>query len=260
MNKEIIIYLALGILLFSCKIKRGSKTDTVKIESVEEVNSYKKIDLNQITGNYYIISMENFPDINETVPVVSIDETGRISGNNGCNSFFGQLNKGENNLIQDIGSTRRACQGEDGDLERTMMATLKQVTHISDDGDFIYFYSEDKVVITGKKLSLERGNWQVVSIEGEEYEQMPSFEVENNRMNGHTGCNSFFGMIDQNGFSLKIIEPGMTEMDCLDFDMAMESKFIQLLGKVTAFKKEGEVIIFSNQEKELFRARNPEQE
>ncbi|MFB0997889.1 MAG: META domain-containing protein, partial [Flavobacteriales bacterium] len=191
---------------------------------------------------------------------VKIDKTGKISGKNGCNSFFGQLNTEGSGLIQNLGSTRMACEGEADDLERAMMATLKEVTNITIDENFINFYSDDRIVLTGKELSLERGNWQVISIEGKEYEQMPSFEVVNNRMNGHTGCNSFFGMVAQNGFSLKILEPGMTEMECQDFDMKMESKFMQALGKITEYNKEGEIAIFSHEGKELFRALNPEQE
>jgi heat shock protein HslJ len=260
MNKQIIIYLTLGILLFSCKIKKETKAEPVKTDPVVEVNSKEEIDLDQLKGSYYIISMETFPELNGVVPSIKIEETGSISGNNGCNTFSGQLNDEEGDLIQNIGSTRKACQGETDDVERAMMETLKQLTDIKSDGRIIKFYSDDRVIMTGKKLSLEMGNWQVVSIEGKEYGQMPSFEVNNNRMNGNTGCNSFFGMVQQNGFSLKIIEPGATEMVCPDFDMAMESKFIQSLGKVTEFKKEGRVVIFSHQGKELFRASNPEQE
>ena len=264
MKKDIIIYLVLGILLFSCKIKKGAQKESIKIESVEEVNSYEKIDLDQITsqiaGNYMITFIESIPEFNEITPLVKIDKTGKISGKNGCNSFFGQLNTEGGGLIQNLGSTRMACEGEADDLERAMMATLKEVTNITIDENFINFYSDDRIVLTGKELSLERGNWQVISIEGKEYEQMPSFEVVNNRMNGHTGCNSFFGMVAQNGFSLKILEPGMTEIDCQDFDMKMESKFMQALGKITEYNKEGEIAIFSHEGKELFRALNPEQE
>ena len=49
MKKDIIIYLVLGILLFSCKIKKGAQKESIKIEPVEEVNSNEKIDLNGST-------------------------------------------------------------------------------------------------------------------------------------------------------------------------------------------------------------------
>ncbi|MFB0997888.1 MAG: hypothetical protein QMC28_04210, partial [Flavobacteriales bacterium] len=72
MKKDIIIYLVLGILLFSCKIKKGAQKESIKIESVEEVNSYEKIDLDQITsqiaGNYMITFIESIPEFNEITP------------------------------------------------------------------------------------------------------------------------------------------------------------------------------------------------
>ena len=171
MKKDIIIYLVLGILLFSCKIKKGAQKESIKIEPVEEVNSNEKIDLDQIAGNYMITSIESIPEFNEIAPWVKIYKTGKISGKNGCNSFFGQLNTEGGGLIQNLGSTRMACEGEADDLERAMMATLKEVTNITIDENFINFYSDDRIVLTGKELSLERGNWQVISIEGKEYEQ-----------------------------------------------------------------------------------------
>lgn len=259
MNKFIITSLVLVALLFSCKTKKETKTEQIT-EPKEEVMPKEKINMNQIIGSYYIVFIESFAEINEIVPTINIDEAGKISGFNGCNRFFGQLKTEEQNLINNLGSTRRACLDEANDIERIMMETLKQVTNITYDEEYIKFYSDDKVLIKGVKISLERGNWQVISIEGKEHGLMPTFEVNDNRLTGNTGCNSFFGMVQQDGFKIKILEPGMTEMACPDFDSALESRFLQLLGKVTEFKKEGSFVIFSGQGKELFRAENPEQE
>lgn len=261
MNKQITLFLALGILLFSCKLKKEKKAEPIKkIEPKEEVNSIKNISLDEIVGNYYITSLGQIPELNEVIPTVKIDETGKIVGNNGCNSFFGQLNLEDGNLINNLGSTRKACEGEKGDIERMMMATLKEVSNITADEQFIKFYSDDNIIMKGKKLSLEMGSWEVISIEGKIHNLMPNFQIENNRLNGNTGCNSFFGMIQQDGFNLKILETGATEMACPEFDSTMESMFMQALGQVTQFKFEGGTVIFLSQEKELFRASNPEQE
>ena len=260
MNKQITILLVLGILLFSCKLKKEKKVEPIKKEPKEEVSSNKNIALDEIVGSYYITFLETIPELNEVSPTIKIDETGKIGGNNGCNSFFGQLNLEEGELINNLGSTRRACQGMGSDVEKVMMEALKEVTNITADEQFIQFYSDDNVLIKGKKLTLEIGSWQVISINGKAYDQMPNFEINNNRMTGNTGCNSFFGMIQQNGFSLKIAEPGMTEMVCDGTDSSMESKFMVALGKLTEFRFEGGEVIFSNKGKELFRASNPGQE
>ena len=260
MNKQLIIYLALAVLLFSCKLKKNQQTESTENTPTEQVNSKGKIDLNALEGDYYITFLESVPDLNEVIPTVKIQETGKIGGFNGCNSFFGQINSEEDQLIKKIGATRRACQGEGAEIERMMLETLKGITDIKREGNLIHFYKGENVVMRGKIISLEGGSWQVVSIEGGEYEQMPSFEVTNSRMNGATGCNSFFGMVEQNGFKLKILEPGMTEMACEGFDMSMEAKFMALLSQITHYKQVGEIAIFFNQEEELFRATNPEQE
>lgn len=258
MNKHLILSLCIGVLLFSCTTKKVVTTETAQ-EKTEEVISRKDIDLNLIAGDYYITSVDPLMEFQEVTPTIKIEEEGRISGNNGCNSFFGQINlEKEGKLLANVGSTRRACQGEGEEVERLMMEVLNRTTNIKREGNFIIFYEGDIVLLTAKSLSLELGTWQVFSLDGKSIDNMPSFEVINNRVNGNTGCNSFFAMVEQNGSSLQFIEVGMTEMDCPDFDMSIEAKFSKALSEVTSIKREGENAIFYNNGKELFRASNPE--
>ena len=247
--------MAFGILMFSCKTKKVKETEIPK--ETTEVNLNKEIDLNQIQGDFYITSIEGIPELSEVVPTIKIDEEGKIGGFNGCNSFFGQINKEGGPLLKNLGSTRRACQGTGSDVENMMMEVLASVTNIVVEPEFIKFYNNDKEVISGKRLSLEEGTWQVTSMVGTSSDQLPSFEINNNRMTGQTGCNSFFGMTQQNGFKVKFIEVGATEMACEGFDMTMESKFLKAMSSLTEFKLEGNQAIFSQNGKELFRAENP---
>ncbi|MEN8928172.1 MAG: META domain-containing protein [Flavobacteriales bacterium] len=257
MKKQIVLGLTAAFLLVSCKMKKEKKTDE---KAVTEMNLERKINLNQIQGNYVITSFEAMPEINGVAPTVFIDETGRIGGNNGCNSYFGQINLEDEKLMSNLGSTRRACPGEASDIERMMMESMQEVDNITVEGKVIRFYKENNAVIIGKSISLEQGTWQVISIVGKEYSVMPNFSVENSRLTGNTGCNSFFGMVQQKGLSLKIAEPGMTEMECPDFNTNMESTFIGLLAEVTDIRMNGSIAIFMNNGEELFRAENPEQE
>lgn len=260
MNKHITVLLAFSILLFSCKLKKEKKTDPVVVEKTEEVQPKQTINMDEIVGDFSITSLKDIPEFNEVSPSVKIEETGKISGFNGCNSFFGKIDVEAESLLNNLGATRKACEGEGSEVEMMMMNLLKEVTHISVEDIFIKFYMNNEVVISGKKISLERGTWEVISLGEKEFVQMPTFNIENRNLNGHTGCNSFFAMVDQNGFKIKILEPGATEMACEGFDMAMETKFINALGEVTEYKMEGPIAIFSKNGKELFRAKNPEQE
>ncbi len=258
MSKKIYIFLAISIFMFSCKTKKKATNEATKVESVEVKNSKVEIDLAMIVGDYYISSIEVLPEFNGIAPTIEIDELGKISGFNGCNSFFGKLNFEGGNLIDNLGATRMACEGEANEVEMILMQVLKNVTDIKREGNVVRFFSEGKAVITGKDISLEEGVWQIESVNGKYFEEQPTFEVMNSRMNGNTGCNSFFGMVDQNRFKLKFIEVGATEMDCANIDMSMEAMLFKALSEVTEFKRIDEMAIFYNNEKELFRATKPE--
>ncbi|NQX85498.1 MAG: META domain-containing protein [Flavobacteriaceae bacterium] len=80
-------------------------------------------------------------------------------------------------------------------------------------------------------------NWNVVQIGSiSSFEKTPTFkiEIEQKKIEGHAGCNSFFGTIDIDGYNVKVQSLGATKMWCEN--MKEERAFLDALNKTHRFE------------------------
>ena len=119
----------------SCNASKAQKKDSVaKLEGTWE--------LNYITGPR--IAFDGlYPN---KKPTIHFDlKENRVSGNNSCNSFTGNLSVTDNKIdfTQPMAVTRMMCQ--DGQGEQVFMNTLQKITSydLTDDGKTLNFISGD---------------------------------------------------------------------------------------------------------------------
>lgn len=135
MIKNILILVFLGVFLISCNASKISKSDAVsQLEGIWE--------LNYITGPR--IAFDGlYPN---KKPTIHFDlKENRVSGNNSCNTFTGNLAVTGNKIdfTQPMAVTRMMCQ--DGQGEQVFMNTLQKITSydVTDDGKTLNFISGD---------------------------------------------------------------------------------------------------------------------
>ena len=250
MKQSLVLFAVVTLLLFGCKSKKEVVVDAQKEEvvKVEEENEYA-----EYAGSYQIISLANIPEFNGVSPTIIIKDDGKVGGNNGCNSYFGKLNLDGGPVFSNVGSTRMACQGIAGDVEREINNAFSEGTSIEIDLKNLSLLSGETVLIKARRLSLGIGEWKLIALEGKIIpEPIVFFSVDNGNVQGTTGCNTFSGTLIEEGFKIKINDVSATEMDCEEFDTVSEVVFLRALVKVTSYKLEGSIATFYFGNKELF--------
>lgn len=66
------------------------------------------------------------------------------------------------------------------------------------------------------------------------------------RVNGHGGCNGFFGSYELTDKTLTFSRMGVTQMACPEEIMGREQAFFAALGKVKSFVRDGTVLVLSD--------------
>ena len=242
MNKVLVIP-ALLALLFACNSQKNATiekdTETTKTFIVVQL----KFNLSEVSGDFVLAEMVGW-EFGSEVPTLRIEKNGDLSGNNGCNSYFGRINPKSENCVDKLGSTRMACSGKQGETEKIFMGWMRKVDSIAPFGNEIQFFVENKIVMVARELALT-GNFEVISV-GKVYSENKGmqFHIAEGRISGSTGCNSFFGSVSQKGKDVIFTELGATEKTCMDFDSSLESNFLKRMSEVSYFTQKGDKIEF----------------
>lgn len=241
--KKVLVIPALFVLLFACNSQKNATNDK-DTETTKTVTIVKpKFNLSEIFGDFVLAEMVGW-EFGSEAPTLRIEENGNLSGNNGCNTYFGRINPKSENCVDKLGSTRMACSGEQGGTEKIFMEWMRKVDSIAPFGNEIQFFVENKIVMVARELSLT-GNFEVISV-GKVYSENKGmqFQIAEGRISGSTGCNSFFGSVVQKGRDVSFTELGATEKACMDFDSSLESQFLKRMSEVSYFTQKGDKIEF----------------
>ena len=79
---------------------------------------------------------------------IQFEVDGSVSGNSGCNSFFGSLEKSDSGIgMGQLGSTRKACAGPSMSLEATFLEAITQTDDIKSGGGTMRLLDSDGDVL-----------------------------------------------------------------------------------------------------------------
>ena len=121
----------------------------------------------------------------------------------------------------------------------------------ADAPDFKYILLEvyeKKKTEKQEPLTLD-GTWKVISMNGvEEMENPPTitFNSEEKRVSGFTGCNNFFGSYDPDTKQMDFSKMGTTRKMCPD--MSVENNFLNNLREISHYQIEGNQLLFYNKD------------
>lgn len=108
--------------------------------------------------------------------------------------------------------------------------------------------------VTSSDASLFQ-KWDLVSVNGQNITgsyRNPvyiEFDESQSRVSGSSGCNRYFGPFTKKGASIKFGPLAGTKMLCDDASNKLETVFLEVLGKVDAYKiEDNELLLLNNKE------------
>lgn len=212
----------------------------------------------QLNGNWILATM-NGGNLNRMIvlPTLNIDlKTMGISGNGGCNDYFGGIETVSTNKITltEVGSTRKHCENEN--IEHDYFRALSKVKGFEIKKEILSFLDENGAVVLSylkvesnevdSELSGEWTNTQINKVDVSDNDKAPrlSFDLDEMKISGNDGCNGFFGQLNQvTSDRLLFSEIGTNLMMC--DDMEIPDLFSKALLKVSRYKiQEGKLFLY----------------
>ena len=177
------------------------------------------------------LSQLNGKKINSGKAFITInDETGTISGKNGCNNFNVKYTKlSSKNQIKTNSpmGTLMACDSESMKLEQDFSAAItnKKFKIVKKNNKVQFKNTKNKVVMefsipTQNELwaFIGKNNWKLIALEnvGQDYGKASiKFNVAEKKVSGNTGCNNFAGTYETSGDTISFDKVAATLMACI---------------------------------------------
>lgn len=194
---------------------------------------------------------------------VSLQEDGSLSGNAGCNNYFGTFkatDDGSFTIEDPLGSTFMFCE-QFMDEEATFLAALQSATSFlfNDLGQLVLKFSDSAagydfmVFVNQKSMPLLGTGWVLTSLTNPSGEiaipptSAPVFNLsEDGSMNGNGGCNQLLSEFSSGDGAISFGEIASTMMFC-DGLMELEAEFTNALNVVTRFEISGDRLQLSDE-------------
>lgn len=192
-----------------------------------------------------ILTQLNAKKINNGKAFITInDETGTISGKNGCSNFNVKYTKlsSKNQIKTDSPmGTLMACDSESMKLEQDFSAaiTKKKFKIVKKNNTVQFKNAKNKVVMefsipTQNQLwsFIGKNNWKLIALENvrQDYGKASiKFNVAEKKVSGNTGCNNFSGTYETNDDRISFDKIASTRMACIGEENKTEQKILSYL-------------------------------
>jgi heat shock protein HslJ len=167
-----------------------------------------------------------------------------VSGNAGCNSYFGSFQFSAGSLtIGTLGSTMMACAENILAQETAYLQALQAATSYQVSGNQLLINYEGGVMTFNAPPTLTGTNWTLVSFGSADAPQMVqppgaitlSFTPEG--IGGQGGCNSYFGTAQYDAATITFTGVGSTLMACEPQElMTQETTYLGALSTATSYQ------------------------
>lgn len=147
----------------------------------------------------------------------------------GCKANCLEIKAQESDQWQKLNTKIEGFTAEDGYIYELLL-------EIKDDS-MSYALIDEVRKYENPSYTLGQNSWKVIGIGTQkEFNKIPwmTFSLSENKVNGHTSCNNFFGKFNLNDNSINFEGIGSTKMMCPD--IATEDLFLKQLLNVSAFE------------------------
>jgi heat shock protein HslJ len=192
------------------------------------------------------------------IQVTALFESGRISGNAGCNNYGGHYVADGNNLtVSDVVSTLMFCGENISDQESNYLANLQSAKSYNVSGNLLRIADFNGTVVltysviqpaslTGTEwnmLSYNNGRGGLVSALADT--RITALFSEEGELTGSAGCNSYSTSYEVNDSAIKIFPAATTRMYCSipEGIMEQESEYLAALQSATSYEIQDEELV-----------------
>jgi heat shock protein HslJ len=250
--KTALVILSFSMLLAACTPSAGQKK-TIALDPL-------------YSGIWQLVAYGSDEETSIVTPglrtVVSFQEDGSLSGNAGCNNFFGSLkaaDDGSFTIEGPLGSTLMFCE-QFMDEEATFLAALQTAEEFffNESGQLVVNFSDSAdgydfmLFVNQKSMPLLGTGWVLSSLTNPNREivippaSAPVINFsEDGSMSGNGGCNQLFSEFTSGDGAISIGEIGSTMMFC-DGLMDLEAEFTAALAVVTKYEISGDRLQLSD--------------
>ena len=242
-------------LFRKAKVAENQGQTVTKVTSEkEEPESVEAVKTPFLSGEWVIKSVADTQiDRDENYPYIFfVPEENAFYASNGCNVLNGVYTVTADDVItfHNVLTTMKYCADTPFDTQINNVIRdenqVKYVYEVVDGEPCLYFNNaQGQRVMTLNKSGLDflNGNWLVTDINGEEFdndEMTIFFDVEERKVHGNTGCNSFNGEIfvdPQNKRTFSLTNMAVTMRMCPN--ISQQSKFLVALEQTTGARPDG---------------------
>ena len=207
-----------------------------------------------ITGTMWVLDTQALVRGAGNITVTAQFTDTQISGESGCNRYFGSstVNQANGSMsINGIGGTRIACTGAANDVEQAYLTALSQVGQYRATSDTLRLLDAGgKVLLRYQATDAAKaiqGDWVVTSFYTCDALVSPvqgstlTAKFDAKQISGEAGCNSFSGEYTVNGDTISIGTLASTLRACADPAVdAQEAKYLQALALAKTFTVTGD--------------------
>ena len=206
-----------------------------------------------ITGTMWVLDTQALVRGAGNITVTAQFTDTQISGESGCNRYFGSYTANQANgsmSISGIGGTRIACTGAANDVEQAYLTALSRVGQYRATSDTLRLLDQGgKVLLRFRATDAAKaiqGDWVVTSFYTGDALVSPvqgstlTAKFDAKQISGEAGCNSFSGEYTVKGDTISIGTLASTLRACADPAVdAQEAKYLQALALAKTFTVTG---------------------
>ena len=174
----------------------------------------------------------------------------KVSGNAGCNRYFGHFQISPDGLFQitgQIGSTMMACAPEITEQEQQYLKNLTMAASYQLENDTLVLLNKDQQAVLAyqrvKPLTLENTAWQATGINNgrggvvaNKNTHLATIRFSQGKAQGNTGCNNFSVSVEINDQKLRFGQARTTRKFCAeDGVMEQEQQFLKALANTVSY-------------------------
>jgi heat shock protein HslJ len=190
--------------------------------------------------------------------ITALFESGRVSGNAGCNNYGGQyVVDGDNLTVSDVASTLMFCGENVSDQGSNYLANLQSAKFYNVSGNLLRIADFNGTVVltysvvqpasltgTGwNMLSYNNGRGGLVSALADT--NITAFFSEEGELTGSAGCNSYSTSYEVNDSTIEIFPAAVTRMFCSipEGIMEQESEYLAALQSAASYEIQGDELV-----------------
>ena len=222
-----------------------------------------------LTDPYWELTVLNGRRMDDSNAYLNFDAAKKkISGNAGCNSFFGSYSVRSNSIkFSKIGTTKMFCtkpgvMKDENEFIRalsaaTRYAVTRKTLSIYEGRKKILEFKEQPIKLSLATTILAEKKWFLDGVKEREPDASKDvpfivFDEDKGSAGGNTGCNVFGGSYSVKEYSLSITEVISTMRACIEDDrMDTERNFLDGLSRTTRFELKDDQLLLYEKDKLL---------